>query len=90
MELAQKVDLIHVQLDDLSKGQLEMHKQVGELYTAFAGNKLGQVGIIKRVENLEDEYDRLTKFKTKMIGIGIGAATVSSFVIDFLKHKFGF
>ena len=90
MQLAEKVDLIHVQLDELSKGQVEMQRQVKELYVALTGNKLGQVGIIRRVETLEDEYNRLSKFKNKMIGIGIGAAAVSTIIIDFIKHKLGF
>jgi hypothetical protein len=90
MQLAEKVDLIHVQLDELSKGQVEMQRQVKELYVALTGNKLGQVGIIKRVETLESEYYKLNKFKTKMIGIGIGAAAVSTIIIEFLKYKLGF
>lgn len=90
MELAKKVDAIHNQLETLKEGQDDMQIKMSELYTAFTGNKLGQKGIIKRVETLENEYDALAKFKTKMVGIGIGAATVWTIVLEFIMKKLGF
>jgi uncharacterized coiled-coil DUF342 family protein len=90
MELSKKVDVIHNQLETLKEGQDDMQIKMSELYTAFTGNKLGQKGIIKRVETLENEYDALSKFKTKMIGIGIGAATVWTIVLEFIMKKLGF
>lgn len=90
MELSKKVDVIHNQLETLKEGQDDMQIKMSELYTAFTGNKLGQKGIIKRVETLENEYDELSKFKTKMIGIGIGTATVWTIVLEFIMKKLGF
>jgi allophanate hydrolase subunit 1 len=90
MELSKKVDVIHNQLETLKEGQDDMQIKMSELYTAFTGNKLGQKGIIKRVETLENEYDALNKFKTKMIGIGVGAATVWTIVLEIIMKKLGF
>lgn len=90
MELSKKVDVIHGQLETLKEGQDDMHIKMSELYTAFTGNKLGQKGIIKRVEILESEYDALDRLKTKMVGIGIGAATVWTIVLEFIMKKLGF
>lgn len=71
----------------MSKGQSEMQRQVSELYSAFTGNSLGQKGLVPRVETLELEYQKLSKFKTKVVGIAIGVATVWTVIIEIFKNK---
>lgn len=87
MELSNKINAIATQIGDLSAGQKEMQDQVNQLYTAFTGNKLGQKGVIPRVEMLEIKVENLTRLKAKMVGIGMGAATVWTVFLEFLKHK---
>ncbi len=88
-QVSHKVDDIQKQLTQIAKDSAEMQKQVNKLYIAFTGNDLGQTGIVARVKTLEDDYQSLNKLKIKMIGVGIGAATAWSLILDFIKHKFG-
>jgi len=87
IDLARKVDEIHSQMTSIKKGQESMQKEVSELYTAFTGNDLGQTGIISRVEALERSHQEYSKLKTKIIGVGIGVATVWSLIFEYIKSK---
>ena len=87
MDLVNKVDEIYRQLEILSKSQATVQMQVGELYTAFKGNELGQTGMVERVLELENKYSQLSTFKAKAVGFAIGVGAIAGIVVDFVRHK---
>jgi 1-aminocyclopropane-1-carboxylate deaminase/D-cysteine desulfhydrase-like pyridoxal-dependent ACC family enzyme len=87
MDLVKKVDEIYRQVDNLSKSQATVQQQVGELYTAFKGNELGQTGMVERVLELEKKYSQLSMFKAKAVGFAIGVGAIAGIVVDFVRHK---
>lgn len=66
---------------------LEYQRKIDEMHTALVGNNLGQKGLVKRVEELEQEKEENKAIKYKVIGAGAVLSFVGSgFVTWLLKH----
>ncbi len=87
-QLETKVDSVSTQVSGIHNKMNKMEKQMAEMYTALVGNTaLGHEGIVGRVESLEDTKEKWKGKMDWMLGYIVGAGTLISLLIEFVKEK---
>lgn len=87
-DLDKRVDLIVQELREIRSSQLNFHTKFNELYQAISGNDLGNMGIAKRMEELEQFKIEMEKFKIKMILIGVKTASIWAILVEIMFKYF--
>lgn len=87
-ELDKTFEFIVAELKEIRSSQLNFHKKFNEIYQAINGNDLGNVGIIKRMEELEQFKIEMEKFKIKMVLIGVKTASIWAILVEIMFKYF--
>lgn len=64
-------------------------KDIQDIKEALLGNEFGQDGLVKKVQNNEQQIEELLKFKQKIIawatGAGLGSSALFNAITEMLK-----
>jgi FtsZ-binding cell division protein ZapB len=85
-DLNQKVTQIQDTVSDLSSQVTDMHQQMNKIYTAIVGDKnFGHLGLVSRVERLEQVKKKWENKMNWLYGYVIGAGVVLAGVYELIK-----
>jgi len=64
-------------------------KDIQDIKEALLGNEFGQDGLVKKVQNNEQQIEELLKFKQKIIawatGAGLGSSALFNAITEMMK-----
>ena len=64
-------------------------KDIQDIKEALLGNEFGQDGLVKKVQNNEQQIEELLKFKQKIIawatGAGLGSSALFNAITEMIK-----
>jgi hypothetical protein len=85
-DLNVKVSQIQDTVADLSSQVTDMHQQMNKIYTAIVGDKeFGHIGLVNRVEKLEQAKKKWESKMNWLYGYVIGAGVVLAGIYEIIK-----
>ena len=75
-------------LKDVQSSVADMNGQMKEMYTAIVGDrKFGHVGLVQRVEKLEDTKKKWEGKVLWLYGYVVGAGTLVTIIFEIIKSR---